>query len=69
MMGSVEKKVPCLQYIEKTDVDKIIAALVQDGGVVIKNFTTPGKVDQVNADTNKPYLDADRPWNVSNHAK
>jgi ectoine hydroxylase-related dioxygenase (phytanoyl-CoA dioxygenase family) len=33
----------------------------EDGAVIIKNFTTPELVDQVNADT-RPYLDSDKPW-------
>jgi hypothetical protein len=60
-MGSVET--PKLQYIERSQVDKIIQAIVDDGGVVIKNFTTVEAVDQVNKDA-KPYLDADKPWKV-----
>jgi predicted enzyme related to lactoylglutathione lyase len=61
-MGSVGK--PALQYIDRIDVEKIIQAICDDGGVVIKNFTTVEAVDRVNKDT-KPFLDADKPWKVS----
>lgn len=55
---------PSLQYIHRSETDKIIQAIVDDGGVIIKNFTTPEAVAKVNADT-KPYLEADKPWKAS----
>ena len=60
-MGSIEK--PSLQQIERTEVDKIIQAIKDDGGVIIKNFATRGAVDLVNADT-RPFLESDKPWKV-----
>ncbi|TVY38598.1 Dioxygenase [Lachnellula occidentalis] len=58
-MGSIER--PSLQRIERTEVDKIIQAVIQDGGVIIKNFASREAVERVNADT-RPYLDNDKPW-------
>lgn len=61
-MGSIER--PSLQRIERTEVDKIIQAIIQDGGVIIKNFVSREAVERVNADT-RPYLDNDKPWKVN----
>lgn len=47
--------------------NKIIQAIIADGGVIIKNFGTPEVVERVNADT-RPYLDADKPWKAGSHA-
>lgn len=52
---------PPLQRIHRSEVDKIIQAIIDDGGVIIKNFATPEAVERVNEDT-RPYLDADKPW-------
>jgi hypothetical protein len=41
-------------------VDKIIQAIIDDGGVIIKNFTTSKAVERVDSDT-RPCLDADKP--------
>jgi hypothetical protein len=60
-MSAIER--PSLQYIDRAEVEKIIQAIKIDGGLIIKNFTTPEAVDQVNADT-RPYFDADKPWKV-----
>lgn len=56
---------PSLQRIHRSEVDKIIQAIVDDGGLIIKNFATPESVERVNADT-KAFLEADKPWKVSN---
>jgi ectoine hydroxylase-related dioxygenase (phytanoyl-CoA dioxygenase family) len=53
-----------LQRIDAADLEGLKQAIVQDGGVIIKNFTTPEKVDQVNRDT-RPFLDSDKPWKGS----
>ncbi|KAK0114318.1 hypothetical protein ONS95_013812 [Cadophora gregata] len=58
-MGSVER--PSIQYIHRDEVEKIIQAIVQDGGVIIKNFASVEAVERVNADT-LPYLEKDKPW-------
>ncbi|KAG4439084.1 hypothetical protein IFR05_005426 [Cadophora sp. M221] len=58
-MGSVER--PSVQHIHRDEVDKIIQAIVQDGGVIIKNFASVDAVERVNADT-LPYLEKDKPW-------
>jgi microsomal dipeptidase-like Zn-dependent dipeptidase len=60
-MGSIQA--PTLQRIHRSETDKIIQAIVDDGGVIIKNFATTEAVERVNADT-KPYFDADKPWKV-----
>ncbi|KAF2087296.1 phytanoyl-CoA dioxygenase family protein [Saccharata proteae CBS 121410] len=60
-MPAAIQKGPVIQKIDASDPEAIIEALKQDGGVIIKNFTTPELVDKVNAET-KPYLDADKPW-------
>lgn len=56
--------VPAVQRIDASNPDAIIEALKKDGGVIIKNFTTPDLVDRVNAET-QPYLRKDKPWKVS----
>jgi hypothetical protein len=62
-MGSIES--PTLQRIERTEPEKIIQAIIQDGGVIIKNFATRDAVERVNADT-RPFLENDKPWKVYN---
>lgn len=52
---------PSLQRIDASDIEDLKKAIIDDGAVIIKNFTTPELVDQVNTDT-RPYLDADKPW-------
>lgn len=52
---------PSLQRIDAADLQALKQAIITDGAVIIKNFTTPTKVDQVNRDT-KPFLDTDKPW-------
>jgi hypothetical protein len=61
-MESIEQ--PSLQNIHRDDVDKIIQAIIGDGGVIIKNFTTGEAVKRVNTDT-RPYLEDDKPWKAS----
>lgn len=53
--------VPVIQRIDVSQPEAIIEALKKDGGVIIKNFTTPELVDQVNSETD-PYLRKDKPW-------
>ena len=62
-MGSVER--PSIQHIHRDEVDKIVQAIVQDGGVIIKNFASVEAVERVNADT-LPYLEKDKPWQADN---
>ncbi|KAI9743081.1 MAG: hypothetical protein M1818_003376 [Claussenomyces sp. TS43310] len=52
---------PTLQRISRDSIDEIIQAIKDDGGCIIKNFTTPEAVDRVNEDT-RPWLEKDRPW-------
>jgi hypothetical protein len=59
-MPSAQVSLPFLQRIYLLEVDKIIQAIVDDGGVIIKNFTTSEAVERVNSDM-RPYLDADKP--------
>ncbi|KAJ5120420.1 Phytanoyl-CoA dioxygenase [Penicillium bovifimosum] len=54
-------KEPIVQRIERTDVPAIIQAIIEDGCVIIKNFTDLETIEKVNAET-KPYIDADKPW-------
>jgi len=61
-MGSPRQ--PSFQNIHRDDVDKIIQVIIDDGGVIIKSFTTQEAVERVNADT-RPYLEGDKPWQVS----
>jgi hypothetical protein len=61
-MGSLEQ--PSLQNIYRDDVDNIIQAIIDDGGVIIKNLTTREAVERVNADT-RPYLEGDKAWKAS----
>ncbi|KAL1618439.1 hypothetical protein SLS54_007166 [Diplodia seriata] len=56
--------VPVVQRIDASEPEAIIEALKKDGGVIIKNFTTPELVDQVNAET-EPYLRKDKPWKTT----
>lgn len=56
-------KTPQLQRHHRTEIDKIIQTIIEDGCCIIKGFTTKDLVNQVNAET-KPYLDADKPWKV-----
>lgn len=60
-MGSVEG--PALQRIDRSETERIIQAIVNDGGVIIKGFATREAVERVNADT-RPFLDNDKPWKV-----
>ncbi|KAK7430424.1 hypothetical protein QQZ08_002943 [Neonectria magnoliae] len=52
---------PAIQRIDKSDVNGIINAIVEDGCCIVKNFTDAATVAEVNAET-RPYLDADVPW-------
>lgn len=56
---------PSLQRVDFQDFDAVIAAIKEDGGVILQNFTTPEIVEQVNVEV-APYLEADKPWQVSN---
>lgn len=53
-----------LQKIDASQRAEIIEAIKRDGAVIVKNFTSQEKVDQVNAEV-RPHLDADKPWKVS----
>lgn len=66
MPSAIEK--PALQRVEFDDFDAVIAAIVKDGGVILKNFTTAEIVEQVNAEV-APWLEADKPWRVSRSLK
>jgi hypothetical protein len=51
---------PSLQRIDASDIEGLKQAIVDDGAVIIKTFTTAELVDQVNEDT-RSYLDTDKP--------
>lgn len=53
--------VPPLQRVDATDLEGLKNAIIQDGAVIIKNFTPPELVDQVNEEV-RPYLESDKPW-------
>lgn len=50
-----------LQRIDASNIEALKQAIIDDGAVIIENFTTPELVEQVNAET-RPYLDSDKPW-------
>lgn len=52
---------PSLQRVDASDIEGLKKAIIEDGAVIIQNFTTPELVDQVNAET-RAYLDSDKPW-------
>ncbi|EEA23347.1 hypothetical protein TMatcc_002206 [Talaromyces marneffei ATCC 18224] len=52
---------PGVQRIDRNNEEAIIQAIVQDGCVIIKNFTDVETVQAANAEV-RPYLDADKPW-------
>ncbi|RAH74733.1 phytanoyl-CoA dioxygenase family protein [Aspergillus aculeatinus CBS 121060] len=54
-------KIPQVQRIDRSDVNAIIQAIIQDGCCVIKNFTDAATVQRANAEV-QPYLEADKPW-------
>lgn len=56
--------VPSLRKIDASEQTKIIECLKENGCAIIKNFTVPVVVDQVNQET-RPYLEKDKPWKVS----
>lgn len=56
-----QKAVRPLQRIDASDLEGLRDAVIKDGAVIIKNFTTPELVDQVNEDV-RPYLEKDKPW-------
>ncbi|KAL1311790.1 hypothetical protein AAFC00_001873 [Neodothiora populina] len=53
--------VPSLKRIHVSETENIINCIKENGCLIIKNFTTPEVVDQINAET-RPYLDKDKPW-------
>lgn len=53
--------VPCLKRIDASEHEALKQCLRENGCAIIKNFTSPSTVDQVNAET-RPYLEADKPW-------
>lgn len=55
---------PSVQRIDRSNVDGIINAIFNDGCCIVTSFTDAATVEQVNAET-RPYLDADKPWKVS----
>ena len=62
-MGSLDQS--AVQRIDRDNVDGIIDALFKDGCCIITNFTDAETVAKVNEEV-RPYLDADKPWKVSN---
>ncbi|PYH84395.1 phytanoyl-CoA dioxygenase family protein [Aspergillus uvarum CBS 121591] len=54
-------KIPKVQRIDRSEVNAIIQAIIQDGCCVIKNFTDAATVHKANAEV-QPYLEADKPW-------
>lgn len=57
---------PGVQRIDRSNEEAIIQAIIRDGCVIIKNFTDVETVKAANAEV-KPYLDADKPWEVCIH--
>ena len=55
---------PHVQRIDRSDSGAIIEAISKDGCCIITNFTNQQTVDSVNQEV-KPYLEADKPWKVS----
>lgn len=53
--------VPSLKRIDVSEQEKIIQCVKENGCVIIKNFSLPETVDQVNEET-RPYLEKDKPW-------
>ena len=45
-------------------IEQFIEAIKRDGGCICTNFATPKDVATANAEV-KPFLDADKPWQVS----
>jgi hypothetical protein len=45
-------------------IEKFIEVIKRDGGCICTNYVTPEEVAQANAEV-KPFLDADKPWQVS----
>lgn len=55
---------PTLQRIPvNAPIEKFIAAIKKDGGCICTDFVTPEDVATANAEV-KPFLDADKPWQV-----
>ncbi|KAL1858606.1 hypothetical protein Plec18170_002807 [Paecilomyces lecythidis] len=46
---------------DPSNTDAVVKALIQDGGVVIRNVVSQATLDQIEKDT-RPYLEADKPW-------
>lgn len=44
-----------------SNAEAVVKALIQDGGVVIRNAVSQDKLDQIESDT-RPYIEADKPW-------
>jgi hypothetical protein len=56
---------PTLQRIPvDAPIEDFIEAITKDGGCICTDFVTPGDIAAANAEV-KPYLDADKPWQVS----
>lgn len=53
-----------LQRIDASNIEGLKQAIIEDGAVIIENFSTPELVEQVNAEI-RPYLDSDKPWKGS----
>ena len=61
-MGSVGK--PPVQRISRSDPDGIIEAIFKDGCCIATDFTDVETGTKANEEV-RPYLDADKPWQVS----
>jgi hypothetical protein len=59
-------KASTVHHLERSNVQGIINAIVDNGCCIIKGFTNPETVAKVNEET-RPYIEADKPWIVSTH--
>ena len=54
---------PIVQRIDRSNTDDIVNALFRDGCCIITGFTNAETVAKVNEEV-RPYLDADKAWEV-----
>jgi ectoine hydroxylase-related dioxygenase (phytanoyl-CoA dioxygenase family) len=57
-------KAGTVRRIERSNLQGIVDAIVDNGCCIIKGFTHPDTVAKVNEET-RPYIEADKPWIVS----
>lgn len=57
-------ELPKIPRVPASDVGKLIQTIKDVGCAIITDFVAIEVVDRINAET-RPYLDADKPWKVS----